>query len=79
MKTIVAPDYMPKDRHKAIFDMFYGLEVNETMKLINDHDPKPLYYQFLFEHKDCFSWQYLVEGPNTFEVLITKIKEVEKK
>ena len=33
------------------------------MELINDHDPKPLYYQFMMERTDEFTWEYLEEGP----------------
>lgn len=38
--------------------------------LVNDHDPKPLYYQFAAEHTGAFSWEYLEEGPRTWRVRI---------
>src|SRR5690606_23789856 len=38
----------------------------------NDHDPKPLYYQLLGERGNCFSWKYLANGPEVWEVEIMK-------
>lgn len=76
MKTIDARDYAPRDKHKVIFEMFYGLKVGEAMLLLNDHDPKPLYYQFSAEHPNTFDWTYQKSGPDVFEVLITKLKNI---
>ncbi|MFA5471804.1 MAG: DUF2249 domain-containing protein [Acholeplasmataceae bacterium] len=73
MKTIDARNYEPKDKHIKIFEMYHSLEVGESMLLINDHDPKPLYYQFAFEQTDKFKWTYQTSGPEIFEVLIQKI------
>lgn len=76
MKIIDARDYVPKDKHIKIFEMFAGLKVGEAMLLINDHDPKPLYYQFSFEHPNTFDWVYRKNGPDLFEILITKLKNI---
>jgi len=38
--------------------------------LVNDHDPKPLYYQLAAEHPDRFSWDYLEAGPEAWRVRI---------
>jgi uncharacterized protein (DUF2249 family) len=38
--------------------------------LVNDHDPKPLYYQFAAEHPDQFTWDYLEQGPEIWRVRI---------
>lgn len=40
-------------RHPLIFSTFDGLAPGETFILVND--PKPLYYQFKFEHEGQFS------------------------
>ncbi len=76
MKIIDARDYVPKDKHIKIFEMFAGLKVGEAMLLINDHDPKPLYYQFSFENPNTFDWVYRKNGPDLFEILITKLKNI---
>lgn len=62
----------PKDKHPRIFQTFDGLKEGETMELINDHDPKPLQYQFMAELKGKFGWEYLEEGPEVWRVAITK-------
>jgi uncharacterized protein (DUF2249 family) len=33
------------------------------MKIINDHDPKPLRYQFEAEQSGKFAWEYEQQGP----------------
>ena len=61
-------------RHPLIFSTFESLPVGHILKLVNDHDPKPLYYQFLYERKDTFEWNYQQEGPVDWEVDIKKVK-----
>jgi uncharacterized protein (DUF2249 family) len=62
----------PRDRHPLIFQTFDRLVVGESFELVNDHDPKPLYYQFLHERPDQFDWEYLEEGPTTWRVTISR-------
>jgi uncharacterized protein (DUF2249 family) len=38
--------------------------------LVNDHDPKPLRYQFEAEHAGEFTWEYLESGPEVWRVRI---------
>lgn len=67
-----ARKYGPKDKHPKIFDTFESLKSGEKMELINDHDPRPLHYQFLAELPDKFEWEYLEQGPEVWRVAITK-------
>lgn len=60
----------PARRHELIFDTYDKLAPGEGFVLINDHDPKPLYYQLAAEHPDQFSWDYLEEGPEAWRVRI---------
>ncbi|MCO6451487.1 MAG: DUF2249 domain-containing protein [Caldilineales bacterium] len=62
----------PRDRHPIIFGKFDALPVGEAFILINDHDPKPLYYQFLHERADQFEWAYLEQGPERWRVRIAR-------
>lgn len=64
--------YPPRDKHKVILQTFEGLLAGETMELINDHDPKPLHYQFQAELTNQFSWKYLETGPEVWRVAIGK-------
>jgi uncharacterized protein (DUF2249 family) len=63
----------PPQRHPKIFETFDGLVPEQGFTLINDHDPKPLYYQFLHERQNQFNWEYLEEGPQTWRVRISRI------
>ena len=60
----------PRERHTLIFATFTRLGSNEAFELVNDHDPKPLYYQFQAEHTGKFSWNYLEQGPEVWRVRI---------
>ena len=61
---------VPAERHRRIFATYEVLTVGEKFELVNDHDPRPLYYQFDAEHHDDFSWRYLEQGPEVWRVEI---------
>jgi uncharacterized protein (DUF2249 family) len=73
MKELDVTKIAPKDRHPLIFSLFDGLVKGEAFVLINDHDPKPLYYSFLHEREGQFDWVYLEQGPLLWKVKISKI------
>ena len=60
----------PMNRHPLIFDHFEALKTDESFVLVNDHDPKPLFYQFQAERTDQFTWEYLEQGPQAWRVRI---------
>jgi len=60
----------PARRHDLIFETYGALSPGTAFVLVNDHDPKPLYYQFAAEHAGDFSWDYLEQGPETWRVRI---------
>jgi uncharacterized protein (DUF2249 family) len=62
----------PRDRHPQIFGTFDSLPVGGAFVLVNDHDPKPLFYQFNAELAGTFGWDYLEQGPDTWRVRISK-------
>jgi Uncharacterized conserved protein len=64
--------YPPREKHVIIFDTFNNLENGEEMELLNDHDPRPLHYQFLAEYTEQFEWEYLEQGPEVWRVAIKK-------
>lgn len=63
---------IPAERHRLIFKTWDELEPGKSFVLVNDHDPKPLYYQFDAEHPGQFAWDYLESGPETWRVRIAK-------
>jgi uncharacterized protein (DUF2249 family)/iron-sulfur cluster repair protein YtfE (RIC family) len=62
----------PAQRHQKIFALFDQLPKGAGFILVNDHDPKPLYYQLNFEYKGQLAWDYLEEGPVVWRVRIGK-------
>lgn len=60
----------PPQKHPTIFQTFESLSPGQSFILINDHDPKPLYYQFANEHQGQFTWEYLEQGPEVWRVQI---------
>ncbi|MEO8029948.1 MAG: DUF2249 domain-containing protein [Gemmatimonadota bacterium] len=62
----------PRDKHPTIFQTFAALAPGGSFVLVNDHDPKPLRYQFEHEHADQFGWEYLEQGPAVWRVEISK-------
>ena len=62
----------PKDRHSKIFGTFKELKPGEFFILMNDHEPKPLLYQFQAEHHGEFDWWPLETGPQVWRVTIAK-------
>jgi uncharacterized protein (DUF2249 family) len=67
VRTIV-----PRERHPLIFSTFRALAPGGAMLLVNDHDPKPLYYQFQAELGEPFQWDYLERGPEVWKVRIAR-------
>lgn len=63
-------DDPPATRHKRIFETYAQLSPGTAFVLVNDHDPKPLYYQFEAEHHGEFEWDVLESGPEVWRVRI---------
>jgi uncharacterized protein (DUF2249 family) len=79
-KTMVLDvrSFEPRLRHDLIFKTFWKLEPGKSYVLVNDHDPKPLYYQFKFEYDGQFRWDYLEEGPEVWRVRIGRTENSAK-
>ena len=60
----------PAQRHAEIFAAYRALSPGRGFLLINDHDPKPLQYQFEAEYRGQFTWDYLEGGPKVWRVRI---------
>lgn len=63
----------PPQKHPMIFQTFEGLAPEQCFILINDHDPKALYYQFANERQGEFTWEYLEQGPEVWRVKIGRV------
>ncbi len=62
----------PPRRHPEIFQTFDSLEPGDAFVLVNDHDPKPLLYQFQVERPARFDWSVLEAGPERFRIEIRR-------
>ena len=51
-----------QERFEKIFQVWNNLKSGETLKIINDHDPRPLRNHFATNHEGEFQWEYEQEG-----------------
>lgn len=63
----------PRERHPLIFGRLEALQVGETLRLVNDHDPKSLRYQLMAEMPDMFDWEPEEQGPEQWVIRIRRI------
>ncbi len=61
-------------RHEEIFARFARLPVDDAFVLVNDHDPRPLAYEFSERHPSAFRWEDVERGPLVWRVRITRIR-----
>lgn len=72
LKTLDVREIPPTERHPMIFRRFDALHEDEAFILINDHDPRPLYFQLNFEYNGQVGWDYLEQGPTVWQVRISR-------
>ena len=74
VETVDVRMLVPGHRHQKIFQLVDNLQPGKAFVLVNDHDPRPLYYQLEAEYPGQFSWTYLERGPDIWRVEIGKQK-----
>lgn len=47
--TLDLRDVPPSERHPMIHSAFEALDSGEVLEIVNDHEPKPLFYEFQAE------------------------------
>jgi regulator of cell morphogenesis and NO signaling len=62
----------PRFNHPAIFEKFDSLLAGEAFIIHNNHDFKPLYNRLLADRGPSFVWEQLQDGPEMWQVKITK-------
>ena len=74
MTTIDAREIPPVQRHDKIHEAFHDLESGETLTIVNDHEPKPLFYEMQAEIESFDAENYEVEqrGPEEFVAKLPK-------
>ncbi|MFC4450924.1 DUF2249 domain-containing protein [Halorussus aquaticus] len=58
----------PPERHPKIHDAFDELDSGEVLEIVNDHEPKPLFYEMQAEVEsfDADSYEVEREGSQKF-------------
>jgi uncharacterized protein (DUF2249 family) len=69
VRTIPAPQ-----RHPRIFALLDQLVLGQEMVLVNDHEPKPLWYQIQATQPDCFAWDPRATGAHEWTVRIRRLQ-----
>lgn len=72
-KIIDLRELQPQDRHALIFASFDALQAGESFQLVNDHDPRPLRFQFEDRTPGQFGWSYVEAGPTVWRAQIDKL------
>jgi uncharacterized protein (DUF2249 family) len=57
----------PPGRHPKIHDAFAALDSGETLRIVNDHEPRPLFYEMKTEVDAFDAENYAVEQRNDDE------------
>ncbi len=70
--TIDVRSMVPRERHPRIFATFDSIAAGDAILLINDHDPKPLFYQFQAERTGQVAWTPQEQGPERWVIRIEK-------
>ncbi|WP_415381315.1 DUF2249 domain-containing protein [Halosimplex sp. TS25] len=73
--TLDIRDVPPPERHPMIHEAFEDLDSGETLRIVNDHEPKPLFYEFQAEVEDFDADNYAVERRDTDEFVADLPKE----
>lgn len=73
-KELDLRDVPPPERHPKIHESFESLDGGDTLTIINDHEPKPLYYEMKeeVEEFDADGYEVEQEGPQKFVAKLPK-------
>lgn len=74
-ETLDLRDVPPEERHPKIHEAFEELRSGDALTLINDHEPKPLFYEFRAEVDSFDADGYEVEQAGADKFVATLPKE----
>ncbi len=63
---------IPPERHATVFAALDALNPGATFVLINDHAPTPLLRRIEENWPDQFEAEFLLDGPEVWQVAITR-------
>jgi uncharacterized protein (DUF2249 family) len=62
----------PREKHSTIFSLFDALTSGQSLQIVNDHDPMPLFYQMQAQRPNTFQWDKVEDGPEVWKVNIVR-------
>lgn len=73
-QTLDLRDLPPPERHPTIFEAFDAVDSGEALTIINDHDPRPLYYEMAAEVDafDADAYEVERQGDEKFVATLPK-------
>jgi uncharacterized protein (DUF2249 family) len=68
MSRLDVREIPPPKRHPKIHEEFEALDSGEVLEIVNDHEPKPLFYEMRAEVEsfDADAYEVEREGSETF-------------
>lgn len=77
MPTLDVREIPPVDRHTKIHEEFEAMEPGETLTIVNDHEPKPLFYEMAAEVStfDEDAYEVTRQSPGEFVAEFPKSEE----
>jgi uncharacterized protein (DUF2249 family) len=75
MPELDVRDVPPAERHPTIMETFESMDSGETLTLVNDHEPSPLFYEMKAEVEEFDAENYSVrrEGVEEFVAEFPKV------
>ncbi|MCH8569068.1 MAG: hypothetical protein LAT67_12415 [Balneolales bacterium] len=74
MNHIIELNEIPqKDEYSRVLEYFDQTKVHESVLLKTYHDPKSLYFRFVFERTGQFSWDKTKTEDGCFHISILRI------
>lgn len=61
----------PPQKHPTIHARLNELGRDESLTIVNDHDPRPLRFELEHDYPERYAWEYLQSGPEIWRVKIT--------
>jgi uncharacterized protein (DUF2249 family) len=71
-RVVEVNDIDPRHRHMVIQQLFEHLTPGDSLRLVVDHDPKPLLVQLETRYGAQCRWNYLEQGPDTWHVRLQR-------
>jgi regulator of cell morphogenesis and NO signaling len=67
--TRTEPDLSCADQTNSAYD---ALGVGESLEIVADHDPQPLYFMLRAERGETFTWDLVESGPQLWRARVRR-------